>query len=132
MVSLDQERAKLAFGHIQEVKKWETKGERDKYGSIVHAMPALLRSAGLSQALHFVRSRKSEPQRAFLDHMASQLKRVDAKIDGAESLLAVVRGADLAGYLKLTHEALACVVWYRRFVQGELGIQAGDADARDA
>src|SRR4051812_38159308 len=119
MATLDQKRAKLAFDHVLEVKAWD-KPRRDKYASIVHAMPALLRSAGLSQALHFVRSRKDKDQQLFLDHLAAQLKRVDADIDARESLLANVRGANLSSYLRLTQEALACVNWYRRFVQGEL------------
>ena len=127
MATLDQERAKLAFDHITFVKSWD-QPQQKKYASIVHAMPALLRSAGLSQGLHFVRSRKNEHQQLFLDHLAEQLKRVDAGIDGREKLLAEVRGAELTAYLRLTHEALACVVWYRRFVQGELGIDAGEAD----
>jgi CRISPR-associated protein Cmr5 len=125
MATLDQARAKLAFDHVKAIKGLE-EPEQKKYASIVHAMPTLLRSAGLSQALHFVRSRKSKQQQIFLDHLAEQLG-----IDGREKLLAEVRRADLPAYLRLTHEALACVVWYRRFVQGELGIEAGEADVRD-
>jgi CRISPR-associated protein Cmr5 len=127
MATLDQKRASLAFEHIMGVKRWD-KAEQKKYASIVHAMPALLRSAGLSQALHFVRSRRSEKQQLFLEHLAAQLRHIDADIDGPDKLLAKVRSADLLEYLRLTHEALACVVWYRRFVQGELGIEAGETD----
>lgn len=130
MATLDQERAKLAFEHIAEVKGWK-EPDRKKYASIVHAMPALLRSAGLSQALHFVLSRKSEPQRAFLDHMAAQLRRANQAIRGRDALLGAVRSAEMTAYLRLSREALACVDWYRRFVQGELGIAAGEADVRD-
>lgn len=131
MATLDQARAALAFGHIQKVKDWPGEGQK-KYASIVHAMPALIRSAGLSQALHFVRSRKDKDQRAFLGHLAEQLSHVDAEIRSDEALLARVRDADLTRYLWLTREALACAAWYRRFVQGELGIDAGEADDRDA
>lgn len=130
MATLDQARATLAFAHIADVKKLE-KAQREKYESIVQAMPALLRSAGLSQALHFVRSRKDSSQQLFLDHLAAQLTRVDAGIDGnKEKLLDTVRKAELAGYLRLTQEALACVSWYRRFVQGELGNAPGETDVR--
>jgi CRISPR-associated protein Cmr5 len=135
MATLDQQRAKLAFKRIREVEGWDTdKNERPrgkKYASIVHAMPALLRSAGLSQALHFVHSRKTKEQHVFLDHLAEQLARVDAGINDSKTLLAKVREANLSAYLRLTQEALACVVWYRRFVQGELGIDAGDDDGRE-
>jgi CRISPR-associated protein Cmr5 len=129
--TLDQERAKLAFAHVTTVKGWPEEARRKKYASIVHGMPALLRSAGLSQALHFVRSRKQPDQRLFLEHLAAQLERIDQGIRSADVLLERVREADLTGYLRLTQEALASVNWYRRFVQGELGIQAGDDDAGD-
>jgi CRISPR-associated protein Cmr5 len=92
----------------------------------VHAMPALLRSAGLSQALHFVRSRPNDDQALLLEHLAAQLRRVDPKIQSTEALLDAVRRAELGDYLRLTHEALACVSWYRRFVQGELNVDPGE------
>jgi CRISPR-associated protein Cmr5 len=127
MATLEQKRAALAFDHVTAVKK--DKGiDPKKYGSIVHTMPSLLRSAGLSQALHFVASRKNAHQRLLLDHLALQLVRVDPKIKDASSMLAAVRGADLSMYLRLTNEALACATWYRRFVQGELGVQPGEGD----
>ena len=127
MATLDQIRAQRAFADIEIVKGWE-EAKQKKYGSIVHAMPALLRSAGLSQALHFVMSRKKEEQKVLLDHLAEQLKRIDGSIQDRDSLLSVVRNADFSRYLLLTNEALACVSWYRRFVQGELKIEAGEDD----
>jgi CRISPR type III-B/RAMP module-associated protein Cmr5 len=135
MAFLDHERATLAFKHVQVVKAWE-KTRQKKYASVVYALPALVRSAGLSQALHFVQSRRKNedddgPKR-FLEHLAEQLKRIDDKINTSDELLAQVRGVeDLTAYLRLTQEVLACVDWYRRFVQGELDIEAGDADVRE-
>jgi CRISPR-associated protein Cmr5 len=133
MATLDQERARLAFDHVTAVGRWD-KPKQKRYASIVHAMPALLRSAGLSQALHFVLSRRKNkdddgPKR-FLEHLAEQLARVDEEMVTGDVLLAKVRGADLASYLRLTQEALACVNWYRRFVQGVLGIEPGEDDDR--
>lgn len=125
MATLDQTRAMLAFDHILAVKSLD-EGRRDKYASMVHAMPALLRTAGLSQALHFVQSRKDPDQKELLKHLAVQLKRIDDTIAGSRELLKVVREAGLSKYLRLTNEALACITWYRRFVQGELGIEAAE------
>ena len=73
MPSLDQQRALLAHKHVSEVKKWPDEKLRKKYGGMVHRLPALVRSAGLSQALHFVSSRKSDDQKRVLDHLAAQL-----------------------------------------------------------
>jgi CRISPR type III-B/RAMP module-associated protein Cmr5 len=133
MATLDQKRAKLAFEHITAVNGWN-KADQKKYASIVYAMPALLRSAGLSQALHFVLSRRknkdSDGPERFLEHLAAQLARIDGDIKNGDVLLDKVRHADLSGYLRLTQETLSCVNWYRRFVQGVLGIEAGDTDVR--
>ena len=131
MGTLDQERAKLAFTHVSAVNGLE-KAKQEKYASLVYGMPALLRSAGLSQAFHFVRSRSKNKSddgpKLLLEHLAAQLGRIDAHVKGGDQLLARVREADLTDYLRLTQEALACVDWYRRFVQGVLGIEAGKND----
>lgn len=103
--------------------------ERKRYGNTVHSLPALIRNAGLSQALHFVRSRRKAECDLVLDHLASQLARVDPTIRDRESLLNRVRLAELGKYLRLTQEALACVHWYKRFVQGELGVESSDDGA---
>lgn len=130
MVTLDQQRAVLAHTHVSQVADL-AEGSRKKYASIVHALPVLLRSAGLSQALHFVASRPDEDQRRLLDHLAAQLGRADAQVKDAGSLLHRARQADLAAYLRLTGEALACSAWYRRMVQGVLRIEAGATDVSD-
>lgn len=131
-LTLDQQRAQLAFQHIGDVKRWDPNDEKKpaqrKYASMVNALPALVRRAGLSQALHFVKSRKSDDQKKILDHLAEHVaRRVDAKIQAGDALLQKVRAVDLEEYLLLTQEILACLVWYRRFVQGELGL----GDERD-
>lgn len=128
MPTLEQQRAATAYGHVQDIGQMEQR-EQKKYASIVHAMPALLRSAGLSQAIHFVASRSDPAQRILLDHFAVQLSRVDQDIFSPESLLARVRVAELVDYLRLSQEALFCADWYRRLVQGILKIEAGEADA---
>lgn len=134
MASLDQLRAQVAFKHVTDVNTWD-EGEREKYRSTIMSLPALVRSAGLSQALHFVYSRAngSKPgekpwNRKLLAQLAEQLARVDATLfvagkdadDGP--MLEAVRKADLAKYLRLTQETLASVNWYVRFVQGELKV----------
>jgi CRISPR-associated protein Cmr5 len=130
MATRDQQRAQMAWEHVQSVTTQNEKQQK-RYGSTVHGLPALIRNAGLSQALHFVLSRKHDEAKKVLQHLAAQLKRVDARIDtqrdgGVDGLLDSVRKADLGMYLRLTQEALACVNWYKRFVQGVLGVEASD------
>lgn len=126
MPTRDQERAALAYEHVSRYVGDKSKPTAKKYAAIVHALPTLLQTAGLCQALHFAQSRSDKTQRRIVDDLAAQLKHVNPAIDGGEALLERVRKADLAEYLQLTDEAMACAAWYRRLVQGVLNIEAGD------
>lgn len=121
MATLDQQRAALAFQHVSGLES-----DAKKYATMVHKLPALITSAGLCQALHFVQSRGNDDQKKLLGHLAEQLVRVDPKIKNAEALLDRVRNAELPEYLRLTHEARVCASWYRRMVQGVLKIDASE------
>ena len=127
MSSRDRERAALAYEHVAKYLDRD-RAEQKKYATIVHKMPALLQSAGLCQALHFVRSRRDEEQRGYVEHLAAQLSRCAGEKLDAEGLLRRARTASLQEYLLLTDEAIACAAWYRRLVQGVLKIDAQQAD----
>lgn len=129
MPTLDQKRAALAWTHGDLINA-RPDAEKKKYASIVYSVPMLVRSAGLSQALHFVQARGDGTQKEFLGHLADQLRRVDPAITSAATLLKRVREAELGAYLQLTQETLACTNWYKRYVQGVLGIEA--SEGRDA
>ncbi|HEX4960988.1 MAG TPA: type III-B CRISPR module-associated protein Cmr5 [Thermoanaerobaculia bacterium] len=121
-MTLEQERAALAYQHVQLV----TDKEQQKiYGSMAQKLPALIRSAGLCQALHFVKSRDKAPLKALLDHLGAQLQRADAGITDGETLCTHVRAADLSHYVWLTRETLASVGWYARLSRSEWGIEPG-------
>lgn len=130
MATAEQHRAMLAFSHVNAIKQLDEK-RRKKYASMVHTMPALLRSAGLCQAMHFVASRNNGDQRVLLNHFAEQLRRVVNQISNPDALLDKVRGANLSAYFRLTHEALAVADWYRRMVQSILKIEAGGDNDTD-
>lgn len=127
-MTLEQQRAALAFQHVSEVPRDDEK-VRDLYGSMAQKLPVLIRTAGLCQALHFVRSRNNKPiLGTLLDHLAAQLQRVDASITDGSKLCERVRTVDLTQYLWLTREALASAEWYSRLSQSELGVdRAADA-----
>ena len=124
MRTLEQDRASLAHDHVSEFEPQSAPAK--KYGTMVHKMPSLLMSAGLCQSIHYVASRGDDHQKRLLDHLATQLQRVDGGIGDRETLLDRVRQAELPLYLRLTHEALACASWYRRMVQGVLKVEPGE------
>lgn len=124
-MTLEQQRAALAFGHVQSVGEDHQK----TYGSMAQKLPALIRSAGLCQALHFVKSRKKPALDTLLSHLAEQLRRrMDEGITDSDSLCETVREAKLPQYLWLTREALATVTWYSRLSRAEWGVLTDDED----
>ena len=123
-MTLEQKRASLAFDHLTGIAE----GDRKVYGGMALKLPALIRSAGLCQALHFVKSRRKAPLNALLDHLSRQLTRVDAQITDMSSLCDRAREAEVAGYVWLTREALASVTWYGRLARSEWGVVPGEEE----
>lgn len=99
--------------------------ERKKYGAMAHKLPVLIRTAGLAQALGFLAAKSSEAmnERLFKD-LASTL----GKTDENQLLLHSRGGANqsLADYLRLTQDALAALLWYKRFAESVLDVKAGE------
>lgn len=127
-MTLEQQRAAMAFTHLAAVTE---RADQKVYGAMALKLPALIRSAGLCQALHFVKSRTGKPVLGtLLDHLAGQLARVDPGITDRESLCERTRQANVAGYVWLTREALASVTWYGRLARSEWGIVPGEEEDR--
>lgn len=101
-------------------------GERKKYGTMAHKLPVLVRTAGLAQALAFVDARGSDAQKRLLDHIAEVVN-----LNGRETLLQESRSAELGAYMHLTHNVLAALIWYKRFAQSVLNVDAGDESGEE-
>jgi CRISPR-associated protein Cmr5 len=124
-MTLQQQRAALAFDQLGAVRG-RPEEDRLHYAGMAQKLPVLIRSAGLCQALHFVRSRQDRPVLGLLlDHLAAQLRRTDPAIADGAALCERARRVDLAHYLWMTREALACAEWYARLSQSELGVERG-------
>lgn len=121
MQTRDQKFAAAIYKQVNDVVKEKSKEDRDRYGAMAHKLPVLIRTAGLCQALAFVDARSNDTQKLLLEHMAEVLK-VGSKGD----LLERSRTAALADYMALTHDAMAALLWYKRFAQSVLGVDAAD------
>ena len=99
--------------------------DENSYGSMAHKLPVLIRSAGLAQALAFVEARGKVEHRDLLDHLAKVVLKKD-DVDGAK-LAEQSRATKLSEYMRLTHEVMAALVWYKRFAQSVLHVDASDA-----
>jgi CRISPR-associated protein Cmr5 len=130
VLTRDQEYAVTIFRQVSGVKKEKDEGQKsaeyaDSYGSMAHKLPVLIRSAGLAQALAFVESRGKPPHRDLLDHLAKVV--LNANADGGQLAEKSRDTERLSEYMYLTHASIAALVWYKRFAQSVLDIDASDA-----
>jgi len=124
MQTLDQQYSATAYKQVLSIKEDK---EYKKYGAMAHKLPILIHTAGLVQALEFVHSRGKPVQKILLDHLAITIL---GKGD-AEALLQTVRSASLSGYIRLTRQILAALLWYKRFAQSILDVDATEALGED-
>lgn len=128
-MTLEQERAANAFRDITSLKLDDK--QKKRYGVMAIKLTALIRTAGLCQAVHFIKSRNNPTYDLLLGHVALQLQRRNENITNAKSLCEEVRGADVQQYLHLTREALAVANWYGRLAQSELKVKPTDEVEED-
>lgn len=119
MQSREQRYAKMVYEQVCEYpgKFAKDSTQRKEYGSIAHKLPVLVRTAGLAQALAFVDSRKKEPYKKLLDHLAATVG--EQSID---ALLKHSHEATLSEYMYLTEQVLLALKWYKRFAQSVLEV----------
>ncbi len=115
----DQEYAVDAYNRVKTVKLL-SKPEHDRYGSMDHKLPILIRTAGLAQALAFVIARGKGEHKRLLKDLALTLKQ-----QNGENLAETAMNAALSEYIYLTQQALAALLWYKRFAQSVLDVQPG-------
>lgn len=110
------------------------KEERADYLSTARSLPALVRKAGLTQALAFVHSREGDGYAALLVDLVAVLeadkadektdreadRKTDRKADKPNALLATSRSAPLGQYMRLTRRALTALDWLKRYAETEL------------
>jgi CRISPR-associated protein Cmr5 len=137
MRTRDQRLAALTFRQVRDVPE----AERQKYGTAAHRLPMLIRTAGLVQALAFMKSRrKTGIDRLLADLSVAVIHLPESLGDAGETtaadgdeLLAQSRDGELTTYMLLTTRALQALGFLRRYVKSELKIDASeDMDAGDA
>jgi CRISPR-associated protein Cmr5 len=123
MLTRDQRYASTIYEQVTGLKAKEREEARYKpYGAIAHKLPILIRSAGLAQALEFVNSRGKPVQQQLLADLAATIGEEDTL-----KFLSHVRSAPLAEYMRLTQQTMAALLWYKRFAQSILGVDASEA-----
>jgi CRISPR-associated protein Cmr5 len=106
-------------------------GYKKKYGTMAHRLPILVRTAGLVQALAFVQAKRGNVGAwgDYLDDVAVLLLGEGA--DG-EALITASQHAPLSEYILLTRRVNEALVWYKRFAESILKVDASEQDDSQA
>lgn len=124
MQTRSQKYAARIFKQIEDLQEHHNAGDQKQYGSMAHKLPVLIRTAGLSQALGFVAARGNAMHLRLVKDLAAALKRHDLPLDSRMA-------PSLQQYMRMTQEALDALLWYKRFAQSVLKVDASD-DAGEA
>lgn len=108
--TLEQERAKKAWEQVNQ-------SYSDEYLSVVRGTPPLILSCGLGQTIAFYCS-KGGASKIVADHLAEWLLRDEAQ-KSATDLLDNIMHNDRDRYRQLTSEAIAYLVWLKRFAEAK-------------
>jgi CRISPR-associated protein Cmr5 len=92
-----------------------------KYGAMSHALPILIHTAGLAQALAFVASRKEAIFHTFLADLSMTV------VGDEALLLKKSREDNLMPYIYMTRQTLAALLWYKRFAQSILQVETSES-----
>lgn len=122
MNTRNQTYSNAAYGHVTSVSP----AHKQKYGSMCHKLPVLVRQAGLVQALTFVDARGGQAHHELLDHLANTLN------TDREDLMQRARRAELEEYMMLTRHVLDAMLWFKRFAQSVLKVTAEEGESNDA
>jgi CRISPR-associated protein Cmr5 len=127
MRTKNQQLAEITYKLVTTLKKEGKPDQQQRYGGMAHNLPALIRSAGLCQALTFVETRDDPGCKTLLDHIA---KTVQGEQSSTEKLLAAARTSELLEYIRLTREVLQALNWFKRFAQSVLETDSTAGESR--
>jgi len=121
-------RQKYASNVYEAVKKYQKENSKnktalDEYGGMALKLPVLVHTAGLAQALAFVKSRGKTSLDALLDDLAQVINEKDA-----DNFLKRSREAKLQDYVYLTKKSLTALEWFKRYAQSVLNVESTDDD----
>ncbi len=117
----------IAADVFEKVQKLEKNDKKKQYGSMAHKLPVLIQTAGVVQALSFVHAKSKAKSGKVLETLLNDLAQTLEFANG-DALVKESRNAELSKYIYLTKRSLAALLWYKRFAQSVLGVEAGESE----
>ena len=130
--TLEQERAKIAWDCIQKIKNEifaKDNKKQEGYSTLARKAPADIQTNGLGQTIAFWLAKGSDkgrpdpksPEYLILQHLSEWLKNQKGMNLQENNLVEwVAKKADVNSYRRATTEAIAFLVWLKRFAESEL------------
>ena len=119
--TLEQKRAAEAWKNVMNDIHVNGAAYEKEYGQLARSAPADIQTNGLGQTLAFWRAKGKEHHLALFRHVSTWVK---GQIDytGDRNLLEwIIMEATTNDYRRATAEALAFLIWIKRFSEAELG-----------
>jgi len=114
--TLQQRRAAAAWADVQRIEKTPSK---DEYLSLVRGAPAMIQKDGLGHTLAFLKAKKGGHHLDLNGHLSKWVM-TEFKT-GQSDLLEWLLKASSADYRRATTEAMAYLMWLKRFAEAALG-----------
>ena len=124
----EQERAKYAWECVEEAQS-NLSEKASEYGQLARSLPALIQTNGLGQTLAYLMSKGkgdlSKPHQLLYLHIS---KWVTKELGWGENdnLLVKLTQESSANYRRATSEAVALLIWLRRFAEARLVKEEND------
>lgn len=115
---LEQDRAAAAWNDITEVTQGDFK---DKYSALARGGAADIQMNGLGQTLAFWRAKHGKEHTALYRHVDSWVRGNMQITDSNDLLEWIMQKANTEQYRRATSEAIAFLIWVKRFAEAELG-----------
>lgn len=118
-----QKMMQIAIDHVRSVPA----GDKDKYGGLCHNFPVMIRQCGLCQAVAFLASKNEQAHQLILQHAQEQLGIVPQQ--NAASFARTISGWNATTYALKTRLIMQALVFYKRFAESILDVDAAGAGA---
>ncbi|GAB4580214.1 MAG: hypothetical protein Fur0022_29530 [Anaerolineales bacterium] len=138
--SLEQERAEAAWNSIEKVKRHnenlsDKKKYAKEYGSSARSAPADIQANGLGQTLAFWRAKgydRGQPddtvaQYHILEHTSVWVRKQLGLSEQQDVVMWIATQATTDQYRRATTEAIAFLIWLKRFAEAEFGKEEGSS-----
>ncbi|MFQ3568279.1 MAG: type III-B CRISPR module-associated protein Cmr5 [Aggregatilineales bacterium] len=113
--TLQQRRASSAY---QQVESVGAKSHKSEYGSLIRGLPAMIQTDGLGQSLAFLLAKGKPHHKEAYQHLQEWLSQ-EEQFGFNGGLLQWLLEQDTSTYRQVTAEALAYLVWLKRFVEAK-------------